>query len=199
MGNILILKKQRLERIIDALAKEGFTATFFYVGNWIDDESQVRYAHEKGMEIANHTTTHPYLTQKSASEIRSEYDQCYNKLKSIIGTEPSKLLRLPYLASDSTITSTLNDVPMITCSIDTMDWNKKSKDEIVNTIKQSMANGSADGAIILCHETYDSTLAAMEEIAPYAKAQGWQIVSISEMFEARGQQLNGGQIYRKCN
>ena len=47
------------KRIIDALAKEGFTATFFYVGNWIDDESQVRYAHEKGMEIANHTTSHP--------------------------------------------------------------------------------------------------------------------------------------------
>lgn len=186
------------KKIIDILADEGFTATFFYVGNWINDESQVRYAYSKGMEVANHTASHPYLTDISPSEIRNEYESCNNKLKSILGTEPSKLLRLPYLASDSTVTSTLNDVPMITCSIDTMDWNKKSKDEIVNTIKQSMANGSADGAIILCHETYDSTLAAMEEIAPYAKAQGWQIVSISEMFEARGQQLNGGQIYQKC-
>ena len=32
------------KKIIDALAKEGFTATFFYVGNWIKDESQVKYA-----------------------------------------------------------------------------------------------------------------------------------------------------------
>ncbi len=187
------------KKIIDALAKEGFTATFFYVGNWIDDPDQVKYAYQKGMEVANHTTTHPYLSQKSPSEIRSEYDQCAAKLKSIIGTEPSKLLRLPYLDSNGTVTSTLSDVPMITCSIDTQDYNNVSKDQIVSTIKNAMNNGSANGAIILCHETYATTAAAIEEIAPYAKAQGWQIVSISEMFAAKGKTLNGGQIYTKCN
>ncbi|MBO5343330.1 MAG: polysaccharide deacetylase family protein [Ruminococcus sp.] len=187
------------KRIIDALAKEGFTATFFYVGNWIDDPDQVKYAYQKGMEIANHTTTHPYLSQKSPSEIRSEYDQCAAKLKSIIGAEPSKLLRLPYLASNSTVTSTLKDVPMITCSVDTQDWNGASKDQIVSTVKQAMSSGSGNGAIVLCHETYASTAAAIEELAPYCKAQGWQIVSISEMFAAKGKTLNGGQIYTKCN
>lgn len=187
------------KRIIDALAKEGFSATFFYVGNWIKDESQVKYAYQNGMEVANHTTSHPYLTNLSASEIRSEYDQTYNKLKKIIGAEPSKLLRLPYLASNSTVTSTLKDVPMITCSVDTQDWNGASKDQIVSTVKQAMSSGSGDGAIVLCHETYASTAAAIEELAPYCKAQGWQIVSISEMFAAKGKTLNGGQIYTKCN
>ena len=187
------------KKIIDALAKEGFTATFFYVGNWIKDESQVKYAYQKGMEVANHTTTHPYLTNLSASEIKNEYNQTYTKLKNIIGAEPSKLLRLPYLASNGTVTSALSDVPMITCSIDTEDWNGASKDQIVSKIKNAMNNGSANGSIILCHETYASTAAAIEEIAPYAKAQGWQIVSISEMFAAKGKTLNGGQIYQKCN
>ncbi|MDD6059315.1 MAG: endo-1,4-beta-xylanase [Ruminococcus sp.] len=186
------------KRIIDALAKEGFTATFFYVGDWINDESQVRYAYEKGMEVANHTKSHPDLSTKSASEIRSEYDQCYNKLKNIIGAEPSKLLRLPYLSSNSTVTSTLYDVPMITCAIDTQDWNGASKDQIVNTVKQAMSNGSGNGSIVLCHETYASTAAAIEELAPYCKAQGWQIVSISEMFAAKGKSLNGGQIYTRA-
>lgn len=187
------------KKIIDALANEGFTATFFYVGNWIKDESQVKYAYQKGMEVANHTTTHPYLTNLSASEIKNEYNQTYTKLKTIIGAEPSKLLRLPYLASNSTVTSALSDVPMITCAIDTEDWNGASKDQIVSKIKNAMNNGSANGSIILCHETYASTAAAIEEIAPYAKAQGWQIVSISEMFAAKGKTLNGGQIYQKCN
>ena len=186
------------KRIIDALAKEGFSATFFYVGNWINDESQVKYAYTKGMEIANHTTSHPYLTKISASEIRNEYDQCAAKLKKIIGTEPSKLLRLPYLASNATVQSTLNDVPLITCSVDTEDWNGASKDQIVNKVKQAMTSGSGDGAIVLCHETYETTAAAIEELAPYIKAQGWQIVSISEMFEAKGKQLKGGQIYQSA-
>lgn len=189
-------------RIIDALAKQDFRATFFYVGDWIrgtDGEQEVKYAYSKGMEIANHTKSHPNLTEKSASEIRSEYDQCASKLKGIIGTEPSKLLRLPYLASNQTVQSTLNDVPLITCSIDTQDWNGATKDQMVNKIKTAMNDGSLNGSIVLCHETYEATAAAIEELAPYLKEQGWQIVTVSEMFEVKGKQLNGGQIHTKCN
>ncbi len=189
-------------RIIDALAKQDFRATFFYVGDWIrgtDGEQEVKYAYSKGMEIANHTKSHPNLTEKSVSEIRSEYDQCASKLKGIIGTEPSKLLRLPYLASNQTVQSTLNDVPLITCSIDTQDWNGATKDQMVNKIKTAMNDGSLNGSIVLCHETYEATAAAIEELAPYLKEQGWQIVTVSEMFEAKGKQLNGGQIHTKCN
>ncbi len=189
-------------RIVDALSDSGFHATFFYVGDWIRDangENEVRYAYSKGMEIANHTKSHPNLTEKSASEIRSEYDQCASKLKGIIGTEPSKLLRLPYLGCNSTVQSTLSDAPLITCAIDTQDWNGASKDQIVNTIKTAMNNGSLNGAIVLAHETYDTTASAMEELCPYLKAQGWQIVTVSEMFAVKNQQLNGGQVYTKAN
>ena len=61
-----------------------------------------------------------------------------------------------------------------------------------------MSNGSLNGAIVLCHETYGNTAAAIEELAPYLKSQGWQIVTISEMFAVKGKQLNGGQIYQSC-
>ncbi|MCM1133515.1 MAG: glycoside hydrolase family 11 protein [Ruminococcus flavefaciens] len=189
-------------RIINAISDSGFHSTFFYVGNWINNsgkEAEVVYAYNKGMEIANHTTSHPYLTEKSASEIRSEYDTTYEKLKSIIGTEPSKLLRLPYLASNDTVTQTLSDVPMITCSIDFGDWNNATTDDIINTIVTAKNNGSLDGAIVLAHETYDTTAEAMEYLAPYLKDEGWQIVTVSEMFAVKNQELNGGQIYRKVN
>ncbi len=189
-------------RIINAIANEGFHATFFYVGDWIRNsagEGEVKYAFSKGMEIANHTKSHPNLSQKSASEIRSEYDQCAAKLKGIIGTEPSKLLRLPYLASNATVTSTLSDVPMITCSIDTADWNGATKDDIINKVVTAKNNGSLNGAIVLCHETYNTTAEAMEYLAPYLKSEGWQIVTISEMFAVKQQQLDGGKIYTKTN
>lgn len=189
-------------RIVNALDKSGFHATFFYVGDWIRDangEAEIKSAYQKGMEIANHTKSHPDLSKKSASEIRSEYDQCASKLKSIIGAEPSKLLRLPYLASNGTVTSTLSDAPLITCAVDTQDWNGASKEQIVSTIKNGMNNGSLNGAIVLCHETYESTAAAIEELAPYMKEQGWQIVTISEMFAVKNQELKGGQIYTRVN
>lgn len=189
-------------RIINALSDSGFHSTFFYVGNWINSagkESEVKYAFSKGMEIANHTASHPDLSTKSASEIRSEYDSCESKLKSIIGTSPSKLLRLPYLGCNQTVQQTLNDAPLITCAIDTGDWNNASANDIINKVVQAKENGSLNGSIVLAHETYSSTAEAIEYLAPYLKKEGWQIVTISEMFAVKNQKLNGGQIYTKVN
>ena len=188
-------------RIINAIADSGFHSTFFYVGNWIteNNKEEVRYAFQKGMEIANHSTTHPKLTEISADEIRKEFDTTDTKLASIIGTNPSKLLRLPYLACNQTVQSTLSDVPLITCSIDTADWNGATSQQIINTIKSAMDNGTLKNSIVLCHETYDSTAEAMEYLAPYLKSKGWQIVSISEMFAVNGKELEGGTVYSKCN
>lgn len=187
-------------RILNALNNSGFHSTFFYVGNWTqgsDKEAEVKKAYSMGMEIANHTVSHPDLTQKSDSEIRNEYDGCAQTLKNIIGTDPSPLLRLPYLAVNDNVKSVLSDVPMITCSIDTQDWNGATKDQMVSKIKSAMSDGSLDGAIVLAHETYDTTAEAMEELCPYLKSQGWQVVSISEMFAVKGKTLQGGQVYTK--
>ena len=147
------------------------------------------------MEVANHTKSHPHLTQ--VGDPKGEADSCNSKLKGIIGTEPSHLLRLPYLESNGGVQSALSNYPLITCRIDTQDWNNASKDQIVNTIKGAM-NNNLNGAIVLCHETYDTTAAAMEEVLPYLHSQGWQVVTISDMFAAKGKQLQGGQIYTGC-
>ena len=186
-------------RIIDALADNDFRATFFYVGDWINSPDEVRYADSKGMEIANHTTTHPDLTQRDQQQIRSEFDTTYNKLKNIIGKEPSKLLRLPYLSSNPQVQQALYDVPMITCSIDTRDWDNASADQIVWTIQNAANNGSLDGAIVLCHETKTTTADAMERVLPWLRQNGYQVVTVTDMFAAKGKTLSGGQVYSKAS
>lgn len=186
-------------RILNALHDSGFQATFFYVGNWIgNNQAEVTTAYNMGMEIANHTTSHPNLTEKSPADIRSEYDNCFQTLQSIIGTEPSRLMRLPYLASNSTVESTLNDVPLISCALDTQDWNGASKDDIIRTVTNAMQNGTLNNSIVLAHETYASTAEAMEYLCPYLKSQGWQIVTISQLYAVNGVELQGGQIHRAC-
>lgn len=190
------------KRIVDALAKQGFTATFFYIGNntqSADAKNEVKYAYSKGMEIANHTMSHPYLGQKSSSEIRQEVDGCHNLLKNILGVEPSKLIRLPYLDSSGAVIPTLSDYSLISCAIDTKDYNKVSKDSIVNTIKQAMNDGSGNGAIVLMHETEANTVAAIEELAPYIKEKGWQIATISQMYAAKGKTVPTGRVLTRVN
>ncbi|MGB4092524.1 MAG: endo-1,4-beta-xylanase [Ruminococcus flavefaciens] len=187
-------------RIINAIADQGFHATFFYVGSWTQQKGnsgaeEIKYAYQKGMEIANHTWTHPQnLPSMSSPEIRSEVDKTANLLEQITGAKSSKLLRLPYLNNGPAVQSTLSDYGLVSCAIDTGDWNNASKDQIVNKVKSAMADGSANGAVVLCHETYDTTAAAIEELAPYIKAQGWQIATMSEMYAAKGKSIPGGQL-----
>ncbi|MBP5578742.1 MAG: polysaccharide deacetylase family protein, partial [Ruminococcus sp.] len=185
-------------RIIDALIKNNMTATFFIVGDWIKTNDQIKYEYQNGMEVANHTQSHPHLGSMGASQIRSEWENCNSKLKGIIGTEPSHLMRLPYLESNATVQSALNDVPLISCAIDTQDWNNASKDQIVNTIKQAAQNGSLEGAIVLCHENYATTAAAMEEVLPWLAQNGYQNVNISDMAKAHGKTLAGGQVHTRA-
>ena len=184
-------------RIIDAVADAGFHATFFYVGNWIKTEEQVKYAYEKGMEIANHTTTHPYLSKCDEQKIREEFDKTHEKLKSIIGAEPSKVMRLPFLDYNSKVGKVLNDVALISCAIDTQDWNKATSEQIVDKIKKAAQDGSLKNSIVLCHENYAATAEAMEELMPWLKEQGWQVVTVSEMYAANGQTMMGGKVYKK--
>lgn len=188
-------------RIQDAIANSGFHATFFYVGNWINGSNQgeIKRAYELGMEIANHSTTHTDLTKLSAAEIRKEYDTTSDKIRAITGQGTSPVMRPPYLSVNDTVKSALSDVALVNCSIDTGDWNGATSDQIISKIKTAMSNGTLDNAIVLCHETYDSTATAMEYLAPYLKSQGWQIVTVSELFAANGKELKGGTLYNACN
>ena len=108
-------------------------------------------------------------------------------------------MRLPYFACNSAVQSALSDVSLITCLIDTQDWNGATSDQIIAKIKAAMNDGSLDNSIVLCHETYASTAEAIEYLAPYLKEQGWQIVTVSELFEANGKTLEGGNVYTRCN
>ena len=154
---------------------------------------------EKLEEAAGDIRSDEDLLEEIVGEIRDEYEQCREKLKGIIGEEPSAVCRLPYLDGGGDTTKTLNDVALISCAVDTQDWNKATSEQIVETLEKAMDNGSLDGAIVLCHENYASTADAMDIIVPELKEKGWQVVTVSEMFKAKGTELMGGKVYGKVN
>ena len=117
-------------------------------------------------------------------------------LKEISGREQF-LLRPPYLSVDQVVKDTI-DVPLISCGLDSEDWNKATAQQMIDKITKACENGSLDGLVVLMHETYDATAEAVEYLAPYLKEQGYQIVTVSEMFKARGAQLEAGVVYGAC-
>lgn len=82
-------------------------------------------------------------------------------------------------------------MPMIYWSIDTLDWKTKSK---TKTVKAVMKNVQ-DGDIILMHDTHSWSVDAAIEIIPKLIKKGYQLVTVSEMAEARGVELENGKTY----
>ena len=64
-------------------------------------------------------------------------------------------------------------------------------------LKKAKENGTLENAIVLCHENYEATAEAMEELLPWLREEGWQVVTISEMFAANDKELMGGTVYNK--
>ena len=181
-------------RIQNALAASGQHATFFYWGSHITEslKAEIKRAYDMGFEIGNHTNTHPYLTSLTADKIYENYMACADKLTEITGLEHF-LVRPPYLSTNSTVKKAVHE-PMINCSIDSKDWAGATTDQIIATITSQ----KKDGAIVLMHETYASTAAAMETLIPQLVSEGWQIVSVSELFKAKGLELKDGQVYNNA-
>lgn len=190
-------------RIQNALADNGFHATFFYcVDLWgkrlnSTTEQEIIRAHSLGFEVANHTYSHPDLSNQTADFVKAQINDCATELTRLTGLTDF-LIRPPYLSTDANVQANAG-APLITCAIDSLDWNGATAQQMINTITAKMNDGSLDNAIVLMHETYDATAEAVEYLAPMLKSNGWQVVTISEMFRANGKDMYDGQIYRSAN
>lgn len=181
-------------RIQNALAASGQHATFFYWGHSLNKgtEAESKRAYDMGFEIGNHTSTHQDLSKLTPDKILTEVETQAEKLSAITGLEHF-LIRPPYLSANTTVKLTVHE-PLINCSIDSKDWAGATAEDIINTISTQ----KKDGAIVLMHETYESTATAVENLIPQLVAEGWQIVSVSELFKAKGQNLLDGQVYNNA-
>ncbi len=181
-------------RIQNALAASGQHATFFYWGNSLNKatEADVKRAYDMGFEIGNHTKSHQDLSKLTPEKILDEVLTQADRLTAITGLEHF-LVRPPFLSVNATVKNTVRE-PLINCSIDTKDYANVTAEQIVNTINTQ----KKDGAIVLMHQPYSTTATAMETIIPQLVAEGWQIVSVSELFKVKGLELKDGQVYNNA-
>ncbi|MBR6538161.1 MAG: polysaccharide deacetylase family protein [Lachnospiraceae bacterium] len=184
-------------RILKTYEKYGQTATFFYWGERINDASapEMKFAQSIGCEAGNHTFTHCPLTEKTVEEMKDELKKTSDAVENVLGVAP-KLMRLPYLASNETVTATV-DYPMINCSADSRDWDNATTEEIIQRIMDVEAAGELENAIILMHEPYATTAAAVEYLIPTLMEKGYRFVSVSELAKQNGVELQKHTIYGK--
>ena len=182
----------RILDVVEAYRDQNVHVTFFALGSQVDKfPKTVLRAKELGCEIANHTYDHNNLTKIPTQEMISQVEDAADLVEHITGERP-KLVRPPYGAKNDDVYAAVK-YPLILWNIDTLDWKTKDTDSTV-----AAALGAGDGDIVLMHDLRPETAAAVEKIVPQLLEQGYKLVTVSEMFEAKGIELTMGKSYRKA-
>ncbi len=178
------------EPILDALEANGGAGTFFVLGHRIPgNESVLKRMADNGHEIGNHSFDHANLAKVSKDELRSQIDRTQNLVAEASGKEP-RLLRPTYGAISDTLENNAN-MPLMLWSVDTLDWKHRDANRVVNEI----VTKAKDGDIILMHDLYESTAEGVKKAIPILREKGFQLVTLSEMYELKGVDLEANKRY----
>jgi peptidoglycan/xylan/chitin deacetylase (PgdA/CDA1 family) len=184
--------KKTTTPILDALKEHGGVATFFILGNRVSNNSGLLIRMlEEGSEIGNHSYSHKELTKLSYNELMEQITNTQQAVIEVTGYEP-RLLRPTYGSFNDRLKADAN-MPLILWSIDTLDWKSRNTKAITDHVLKNVS----DGDIILMHDLYDSTVEASQILIPKLIDMGYQLVTVSELFEIKGTTLVNGQVYRK--
>lgn len=167
------------QTLIDILNTYNVKATFFLVGQWVDKYPEsVKALSDAGMEIENHSNTHPHMSALSDSQIIDEVSTCSAKIEALTGKDVT-LFRCPYGEYNNTVISAINSLGIypIQWNVDSLDWKDISADEIYNRVTSKVVPGS----IILFHNAAKNTPEALSDIIEYLIANGYEIVPVSEL------------------
>ena len=190
--------------ILTKLQEAGGHATFFCLGDRAENyQKTLRRMVAQGHEIASHSYSHERLTRLSNSGLQRDLSSAAEALEEFSGQRPL-LLRPPYGAVNGPMLEH-TDWPVILWSIDSEDWrycellckNRSDEQRQRDFIKvvNSVLDYVQDGDIILMHDLYSFTQDVADAVIDELYHQGWQMVTVSELFAAKGIVPQPGEVY----
>jgi peptidoglycan/xylan/chitin deacetylase (PgdA/CDA1 family) len=179
-------------RILDALEDNNVVATFFDLGSLVEAHPEtVQREVALGCEVGSHSYSHKNFNTLSAEAIAQDVAKTAKAFQSAVGMEPT-LFRPPYGNCNDFVKANM-PLAMVTWSVDTLDWQSKDPDAIMNVIRNE---GNLDGKVILMHGIYETSAAATEKLIPYLLEHGYQLVTVSEILQYKhGIEPEGGKLY----
>lgn len=183
------------EKLLDGLDRLEAKVTFFSVGNRVSGNTAVlKRAYLAGHQIGSHSWDHSDLTGLSDSGIRSQFTRSYEALNAIFGSGTTYLTRAPYGSTSSRVRGVVN-TPFIDWSVDTRDW------DLLNTakVRDHIVQHAFDGAIVLLHDLYSSSVNGALEAIEILKKQGYEFVTVNALFRRRDVALKDGEEYSRCS
>jgi peptidoglycan-N-acetylglucosamine deacetylase len=172
--------------VLEELQREHAVATFFVMGvNAKTSPDTVKALYDAGMQIGNHTWTHPQLARLSATKQLSELQRTQDEVASIIGVRP-RFYRPPYW-SWSPLTAregAMLGMIGVLFSVDTADWETPGTDAIIKAALKAQ-----DGDVIAFHDAGGDRSQTVDSIAPIIvalRARHLEPVTLDRLYGGTG-------------
>lgn len=171
---------QYTEKILNKLEELNIKATFFIVGNRVNQNTAplIKRMVELGCDIGNHSYNHPDVpgfTGMTISQVQKQIDDTNARLEKFVGVKAT-LIRPPYgnITKDQVVK--LN-TPIINWDIDTEDWKLRNAQAVYDKTMKLVHSGS----IVLMHDIHATSADAFCMLADELVAQGYTFVTVSEL------------------
>lgn len=179
--------------ILNVLEKYGAHATFFAVGGSINESL---YPVMKRMiaadcEIGNHGFGWNTMVEMTAAELTDDFNKVQSRVYAATGVYP-KVFRAPGNQVSETMYQTI-PLPIFNGYLGVSDWEDESTVGVQARIN-ALRNNIVDGRIILIHDVMPNA-EALDTVLPEMIAQGYKIVTISELYTLRGYKPSAGHMY----
>ena len=168
--------------IADTLRRHDAVGTFFVNGQWLTREPNRWRRILEGMEVANHTRSHPRLTLEPHPVVLNQIRTNEWIHEQVLGRPMLKALRPPYGAYGERvgrIAKSLGYDHIVMWTIDTGDWKPTAKPKRI----VRAATGAAPGSIILMHCAREATAKALPRIVRHYQRRGIEVAGLSQVLK----------------
>ena len=161
------------ERLLDGLKERGAKATFFLIGQQIEDNAAlVARMAEEGHQIGNHTWSHQRLDGILPDEAAQEVARTEAALEALLGGG-EYWLRPPY---GQVAEGVELGVPMVKWCVDPRDWESRDAEKVTRAILDCVEPNS----IILLHDIYSTSVDAALRVVDRLQEEGYWFVTVEE-------------------
>ncbi|MEH7110936.1 polysaccharide deacetylase family protein [Neobacillus niacini] len=167
-----------LPEILATLKRHQVSASFFLEGNWVKNNPDLaKMIVSAGHEVGNHSYSHPNMQRLSASQTREQMVRTNEVIEAATGKKSEWFAPPSGSYRDETVKIAAElKMKTVMWTVDTIDWQKPSPDQLINRVISKIDNGS----MVLMHPT-EPTAKSLDRLISLIKEKGLRISTVSDL------------------
>lgn len=172
------------DRLLQILGDNDARSTFFLIGNKVAaNPAGAKRIADAGMEVANHTWEHPNLTTIPPELIGSQLTKANDAIAAATGITPTLYRPAGGLSNDAVLAAAKKlGMAEILWDVVPFDWINDSNTAATTYMLKTQIK---PGSVVLFHDTYSSTVDVVYQFIPVLKANGYHLVTVSQLLGSR--------------